>query len=287
MFDGVHLGHRAVLGAAGEAARADGGGAAVLTFSPHPSRLFKPAAPVRLIQGDEEKARLFMQLGLSAVISQPFDTVFAAVTAEHFLPLLRQHLPGLVALYVGENFRFGQGRRGDVALLERSGATIGVRVNSASRVSYRGEPISSSRIRACLEAGELAEANVMLGAPYVAAGPVLPGRQLGRTIGFPTLNLAWTPDLSPRYGVYAVRVSGSKSPLPLPGVANYGVRPTVESAATVPVLETHLLGACPFTAGDGIKVEWLRFLRPEQKFANLDELRGQIARDCQAAAVPS
>ena len=177
----------------------------------------------------------------------------------------------------------GAGRRGDVALLVASARQLGLHVFSAPRVSLDGEPISSTRIRALLAAGEIEAANALLGRTYATEGPVVPGKRLGRTIGFPTLNLAWAPELRPRLGVYAVRVSGPKSPMPLPAVANYGLRPTVENA-TEPRLEVHVLGTCPFTQGDLLKVEWLRFLRPELKFGGVAELTAQIARDRVAAA---
>jgi len=185
---------------------------------------------------------------------------------------------------VGENWRFGAGRRGDVALLLAQAREQQVPVLSASRIQYNGGPISSTRIRECLEAGNVAEANSLLGYSYFAEGEVIPGRRLGRTIGFPTLNLAWQPELQPRYGVYAVRVVNGLTGASLPGVANYGLRPTV-AEATIPLLETHVLGECPFDGGDRITVEWLEFLRPESKFAGLDELRAQIARDVAAARV--
>jgi riboflavin kinase/FMN adenylyltransferase len=145
-------------------------------------------------------------------------------------------------------------------------------------VNFDGEPISSTRIRGLLEAGEMEAAGALLGYEYYAEGPVVPGRRLGRELGFPTLNLAWSPALRPRLGVYVVRVRGDKSRAPLSAVANYGLRPTVEQGSE-PLLEAHVLGPCPFNQGDAITVEWLRFLRPEVKFANLDELRAQIARD--------
>jgi riboflavin kinase/FMN adenylyltransferase len=145
-------------------------------------------------------------------------------------------------------------------------------------VNLDGEPISSTRIRGLLEAGEVAAASAALGYTYFAEGVVVPGKRLGRTLGFPTLNLAWLPQLRPRYGVYAVRISGPKSPAPLPGVANYGLRPTVEQAGE-PRLEVHVLGACPLGEGDTVTVEWLRFLRPEMKFGGMEELSAQIGRD--------
>lgn len=282
MFDGLHLGHRAVIDVALHSARAGDGLSGVLTFWPHPSALFRPENPTRLMQPAATKARMLNRLGIDVVITQPFTPGFAAIAAGDFLPWLQQKLAGLAAIYVGENFRFGQGRRGDVPLLVASGRAHGVRVFSAPRVNIDGEPISSTRIRAQLETGDIAAANALLGYAYFAHGFVTRGKQLGRTIGFPTLNLPWAPELAPRLGVYAVRVSGEKSSAPLPAVANYGVRPTVENTRE-PRLEVHVLGECPFGDGDHIKVEWLHFLRPETKFSNVDELRTQIARDREAA----
>lgn len=279
MFDGVHLGHRAVIEPAVRAARAMGGVSAVLTFWPHPSVLFRPDNPTRLIQDTARKTAILATLGVDAVIVERFTLEFAAIEAEDFLPWLKARLPRLAAVYVGENFRFGRRRRGDVALLAESGRAHGVAVISAPRLSLHGEPVSSTRIRAHLEAGEIEAANALLGYAYSADGVVVGGKHLGRTIGFPTLNLAWAPDLRPRLGVYAVRVSGPKAPgAVLPAVANYGLRPTVETA-TEPKLEIHVLGGCPFDAGDAIAVDWRHFLRPEMRFASLDELRAQIARD--------
>ena len=278
MFDGVHLGHRAVIEEAVRSAQAEGGIAAVLTFWPHPSALFRPDNPTCLILDAATKARVLLSLGVEAVITETFSPDVAAIEAEAFLPWLRRLLPRLAAVYVGENFRFGRGRRGDVATLIASGQVQGIRVFSAPRVSLDGEPVSSTRIRGLLEGGEISAANALLGYSYFAGGVVTGGKRLGRTLGFPTLNLAWAPGLRPRYGVYAVRVSGAKSPAPLPGVANYGLRPTVEQA-TEPRLETHVLAPCPFGEGDAITVEWLRFVRPEVKFAGIDALRTQIEND--------
>jgi riboflavin kinase / FMN adenylyltransferase len=283
MFDGLHLGHRAVIESAVRAAHSTGGLAGVLTFWPHPSALFRPDNATRLIQATSTKVKLLFGLGVDVVVTQPFTPAFAGIAAEDFIPRLKQHLPSLVSLYVGENWRFGRGRRGDVTLLTNEGAKHKLDVFSTPRVTRAGEPISSTRIRELLEVGDLAMANTLLGYNYFAEGPVVPGKRLGRTLGFPTLNLDWNPELRPRFGVYAVRVSGGGAPTPLPGVANYGLRPTVE-AATVPRLETHVIGKCPFAEGDVIKVEWLRFIRPEMKFQNVEELRAQIALDRGAAA---
>lgn len=281
MFDGVHVGHRAVIAGAVAGARACGGMAGVLTFHPHPSVLFRPEDPTRLILSPALKGERLLELGVEVVITERFTREVAAVPAEEFVPWLRRQLPGLAAIHVGENFRFGAGRRGDVAALAAAGRACGVAVVSAPRVMLDGAPVSSTRIRGLLMEGEIAAANRLLGPAYVARGVVTPGKQLGRTLGFPTLNLEWAPDLRPRLGVYAVRVSGARA-AGLPAVANFGLRPTVERALA-PRLEAHVLGDCPFGAGDAVKVEWLSFLRPERKFADVAALREQIARDREAA----
>jgi riboflavin kinase/FMN adenylyltransferase len=275
MFDGVHRGHRFVIAAAVKAARESDGISAVLTFTPHPSALFRPENPTRLMLPDAVKAQLVLQLGIDVVITQRFTPEIAAIEAEDFVRWLTGHLPSLKAIY-------GKGRRGDVAQLQEIAAPAGISVFSAPRESCAREPISSTRIRAQLAAGDIEEANALLGYAYFSAGPVIPGKRLGRTIGFPTLNVPWAPELRPRLGVYAVRVSGPKAPAPLPAVANYGLRPTVEQS-TEPRLEVHVLDACPFGEGDAVRVEWLHFLRPEMKFAGIDELRAQIARDREEA----
>ena len=285
MFDGLHRGHRAVIDAAVHAAKSVGALSGVLTFWPHPSALFRPDQPTRLIQPAPTKARMLCGLGIDAVITQPFTTELAAIEAEDFLPWLARALPHLTAIYVGENFRFGRGRRGDVALLVAAGRQLGVQVFSAPRVNLDGEPISSTRIRALLEQGEIEAANTLLGYTYFTHGFVTPGKRLGRTIGFPTLNVPWSPGLRPRLGVYAVRIAASPANAEgwQPAVANYGLRPTVETAPE-PRLEVHVLGPCTLGEGDHVKVEWLHFLRPEKKFAGLDELRAQIAFDRTTAA---
>ena len=285
MFDGVHLGHQAVIESALHSARRAGGLAGVLTFDPHPSRLFRPENPVRLLMPVELKTRFLLeQLGVDFVVQEPFTPAFAAIEAEAFLPHLRSALPHLQALYVGENWRYGARRRGDVNSLVQAGRLLGVNVLSAPRVNFDGEPISSTRLRALIAAGEVTLAGDLLGYAYFAVGAVLPGRQLGRTLGFPTLNLAWEPECAPAAGVYAVRVRAEGEPgsAARPGVANYGRRPTVEADGR-PLLEVHVLGDCPWGPGDRLVVEWVRYLRPEKRFADLAALQAQIGRDREAA----
>jgi riboflavin kinase/FMN adenylyltransferase len=283
MFDGVHLGHRAVLDAAVQSARRCGGLAGVLTFWPHPSRLFNPEDPVRLIQSPDQKNRLLFAAGMDVVIAQPFDRAFSTIEAEDFLPYLRRALPSLTTLYVGENWRFGRGRRGDIGLLIAEAKNARLSVVSAPRINRNGEPISSTRIRTCLREGRLAEANALLGYSYFAEGVVRPGKRLGRTLGFPTLNIGWEPDLVPRFGVYAVTVGLRESRERRPAVANYGLRPTVEST-TAPRLEVHVLGDCPWTEGDELVIEWQEFIREERVFPGVEALAAQIAKDREKAS---
>jgi len=278
MFDGVHVGHRAVIESAVHSARRSGGLCGVLTFWPHPSFLFRPEAPTPQLTDAQTKRAILEDLGVELVITEPFTPEFAAMAAEDFLPHLRRYLPRLTAVYVGENWRYGRGRAGDVALLVKEGSRLGIKVYSAPRVSLDGEPISSTRIRGLLEAGDLPGANAALGYRYFAVGPVMPGQKLGRKIGFPTLNLPWAPGLRPRHGVYRVRVRDAAGGALLSGVANYGLRPTV-SETLVPLLEVHLLDHCPWKEGDVLHVEWLEFLRDEQEFESVEALKAQIARD--------
>lgn len=278
MFDGVHLGHQSVIEAAVHSARRAGGMAGVLTFWPHPSAVLRPEKPTPLILSRETKRDLLARLGLDFLVEHPFSLEFAATTARDFVGQLQRAFPGLEAVYVGENFRFGRGREGDTATLIAAAREAGFAVYSAPRLNHNGAPISSSRIRELIAAGEMEQANALLGYSYFAEGMVEQGRRLGRTLGFPTLNLAWQPGLAPRYGVYLVTVRGADGRM-LPGVANYGLRPTVEATVTAPRLEVHVLTPTTLTYGDRVTVRWLRFLRPERKFSGVAELRQQIESD--------
>ena len=253
----------------------------MLTFWPHPSALFRPDNPTPLLMPREMKRRVLGELGIDFVIEQNFSPEFAQIEAKDFVTHLRKCLPRLSAIYVGENFRFGRGRKGDVSTLIEEARKVDVAVFGAERITHNGAPISSSRIRELLAKGDITEANALLGYSYFAEGVVEPGRQLGRTIGFPTLNVAWRPELKPCYGIYVVEVideAGAK----FKGVANYGSRPTVEAAGQ-PLLEVHLLEDSRLTYGDYLRVNWLHFLRPESKFGGLEELRAQIAIDAENA----
>lgn len=282
MFDGVHRGHRAVIEAAVATARTKDGVAGILTFWPHPTRLFRPKESEHMIFDALARRRELARTGVGFIVEQPFDREFASIEAKDFVRHLRRSIPRLDTMYVGENWRYGRGRKGDVPMLIEFARSADLKVVSVDRVHWNGEPISSTRIRGLLLRGEMEEARELLGFPYFAAGSVVPGRRLGRTIGFPTLNISWEPDLRPALGVYAVRVGPADGTPDHLGVANYGVRPTVEGSGT-PVLEVHLFSSCPFHPSDELQVEWLRFLRPEKKFSSVAELRSQIARDRDAA----
>ncbi|MGD1031178.1 MAG: riboflavin biosynthesis protein RibF [Opitutaceae bacterium] len=280
MFDGVHIGHRAVIETALQSARQNGGIAAVLTFRPHPSRILRPQQPTRLIHDAATQAGLLDELGVDAVIVEPFTPGFAQIRAADFLPWLRERLPGLSVVCVGSNWRFGAGRSGDLPGLVEAARRTAVSVFSVPPVEFDGMPVNSTRIRNLLESGDVAQAGALLGYSYFARGPVIAGKGLGRTLGFPTLNLAWSPELTPQFGVYVVRVSGRG--VRLPGVANYGVHPTV-GAAPVPQVEAHVLGSCPLDAGDLVTVEWLESLRPEMRFSGIEALKSQIGNDVEKA----
>ena len=276
-FDGVHLGHRAVLHSAREAARADGGLVGVLTYDPHPSKVLRPESAVPLIFTRAQKDERLTEAGAQMVHHEPFDRAHASIAAADFPRWLQQTFPHLKSLHVGANFQYGRGRAGHGETLIAQGTAEGLDVRLVAAVRLGDETVSSSRIRQCLVTGELDLANAMLHRPYEAEGVIIGGRRIGRTLGFPTVNVAWEPELQPAYGVYAVEVIFQGEALP--AVANYGQRPTVESGPVTPLLEAHVLrGAAP-TAGDAVRVRWIRRLRAEQKFADLPSLQAQIARD--------
>jgi riboflavin kinase/FMN adenylyltransferase len=283
IFDGVHLGHKAVIEPAVSSAERSGGVSGVLTFDPHPSRLFRPEMPTRLMMPIEAKTAMLHAVGIDVVICKHFDRAFASIPAEDFLANLKAALPTLKSIYIGENFRFGKMRAGTVDTLITSGNQLGIGVFSVERIKHNGEPISSTRIRDELIAGQIESVNDLFGYNYFSNGRIVAGAQLGRTIGFPTLNLPWAPECRPCYGVYLVRFREASNQPWAYAVANYGVKPTVAKADQLPALEVHALGETQLDCGDSIEVEWLRFIRPEQKFASLDALTTQITKDRETA----
>lgn len=263
-FDGVHLGHQAILK----------GADAALTFSVHPLSVLTPDRAPCLIMSLEERIAAIRSCGVREVRVLDFTRELADTAPEAFLRTLAgADVGGRPTVRCGDNWRFGKGGAGDADFLRAHG--FGVEV--VPYADYRGARISSSRIRLCLAEGRVGEANAMLGRPYAVRGEVVRGKGLGGTIGFPTLNIRPSRPLNLRTGVYAVRVAG------VPGVANYGLAPTMGDCAwTEPVLEVHLLEG-PVPEGGCGAVEFARFLRAERKFASLEELKRQISEDCENA----
>ncbi len=276
-FDGVHLGHRAVLHSAREAARADGGIVGVLTYDPHPSKFLRPESAVPLIFTRAQKDNRLTEAGAQLIHHEKFDRAHAAIEAADFPKWLKANFPHLKSIHVGSNFQYGRGRAGNGESLIAHAEIQGLGVKLVAAVQLGKETVSSSRIRQCLAAGDLDLANAMLLRPYEAEGTIIGGRQLGRTIGFPTVNIAWEPELKPAFGVYAVEVIFNGEAMP--AVANYGLRPTVESGPVAPLLEAHILRGLAPSTGDVVRLSWVRRLRAEQKFANLDALQAKIAKD--------
>ncbi|GAB4269195.1 MAG TPA: riboflavin biosynthesis protein RibF [Opitutae bacterium] len=283
MFDGVHLGHQAVIEAAVHSARREGGVAAVLTFWPHPSVILQPNSPKMMIIPLDLKERLLKDYGIDHVIVRRFDRDLASITAETFIPLLKKSFPTLKTLYVGDNFRFGKGRVGDVSYLLEQSQEYRFSVISVPRLKYNGERISSTRIRNILEEGDVRLANALLGYTYFVAGTVVEGAKRGRTIGFPTINIPWDAQLQLRYGVYSVFLKVEKGTQLLPGVANFGLRPTVGDVEH-PLLEVHLFEKPENIEPKAkVQVQFFQFIRPEEKFASLNELKTQIGFDKERA----
>ncbi|MDQ2964124.1 MAG: bifunctional riboflavin kinase/FAD synthetase [Pseudomonadota bacterium] len=273
-FDGVHRGHQAMLNRLVEAAQDLGLPPAVLTFDPHPREFFaRETAPPRLstLRG---KLELFAKLGIARAYIARFDARLAKLTAEQFIDDALVRALGTRWVLVGEDFRFGRGRSGDLAVLRASARTFSV--EAMPTVTVDAERVSSSAIRAALASGELERAASMLGRPYAIIGRVAHGDKLGRNLGFPTANvpLRHKPALS---GIFAVRVHGLDD-VPRLGVASLGVRPTVKAGAR-PLLEVFVLDFDAAIYGRRIRVEFLQKLRDEERYADLDALKRQIHSD--------
>jgi riboflavin kinase/FMN adenylyltransferase len=279
VFDGLHAGHQAVIQQAVRNAARDGGLAGLLTFDPHPIRVIAPGkAPASLLETLAHKERIARDLGIQVFIPLRFDAVLAAMEASEFIERLTQAPVRTIA--VGEDWRFGHNRSGDVTLLRREAKQRGFRLEAVPPVMFDGDRISSTRIRQAIRDGNLEAAACMLGRPYGVGGKVMPGDQLGRTLGFPTANLA-TGDLQlPPDGVWAVRVTDPTGK-PWDGVANLGVRPTLGGKPRL--LEVHLFGFAGDLYGRNLEVQFATFLRAEMKLPSLEALRRQITQDAHAA----
>jgi len=283
VFDGVHLGHQAVIRRALEDAKAVGGTAVVVTFDPHPVRVMRPQDAPRLLTSSRHKAQLIERLGVSELLVISFSREFAAISPEDFVLALHAACRPLREICVGHTWSFGKGRAGNLELLKNMGDRLGFEEVGISAVEIDGEVVSSTLIRAAVETGDLAKASRLLGRDFAILGTVIPGDQLGRTIGFPTANLSAHNEQFPPNGAYAVEaIYEGRS---LPGVVNIGVRPTIATASGERVLELHLFDFAADIYGQDVEVIFRRFLRPEKKFADLDALKAQIARDVMDARI--
>jgi riboflavin kinase/FMN adenylyltransferase len=279
-FDGFHLGHQAVVGAAVARARAEGRPALVATFDPHPVSHFRSqAAPFRLTTLDQRQA-LFAAAGADATVVFRFDADLAALIAEQFVT---QRLVGCLAaagVVTGEDFTFGNAKAGDTAMLAMLGERLGFTAQAVAPVALDGETVSSSRIRAALRAGDTATATRLLTRPFAIAGVVQHGDKVGRTIGYPTANLDLGGYLRPAYGIYAVRGRLGDGRV-LDGAANLGIRPTFSPPKEL--LEPYFFDFAGDLYGQEIEVELVEYLRPEAKFDGLAALTAQMEADCAAA----
>ena len=280
-FDGVHLGHQAMLARMGEVARELELPAAVLTFEPHPREFFAPsAAPVRLTTL-REKLECFANHGVERAHVVRFNREFAAMSPDNFVAQLLVKNLNVRWLLVGDDFRYGAQRSGDYAQLARATQRFGFQLEAMDSVSVGGERVSSTAVREVLARADFALAARLLGRPYKITGRVAHGEKLGRRLGFPTANIHLKRKRAPFSGIYAVKLHGVDLN-PLPAVASLGVRPTVMVDAA-PVLEVHVLDFDADIYGRRVGVEFVHKLRVEEKYPDLETLRRQIQRDVENA----
>ncbi|MDB5865493.1 MAG: ribF [Betaproteobacteria bacterium] len=276
-FDGVHLGHQAMLSRLRDTARAEGLPACAMTFEPHPREFFAPdQAPARLTSL-REKLELLAGEGVERAHVLRFDYGLAQITAEDFVERILVRGLGVRRLLVGDDFRFGARRAGDFALLKACSAAHAFTVEAMTSVTLEGERVSSTAVRKALEHGDLAQAARLLGRPYSISGAVVHGDGVGKQLGFPTANVRIRHNRPPLTGIFAVEVSGAAD-APLRGVASLGVRPTVKQQGQ-PVLEVYLLDFSGDIYGRHVRVDFLHKFRDEEKFADLAALTRQIATD--------
>ncbi|MHA0330043.1 bifunctional riboflavin kinase/FAD synthetase [Sphingomonas melonis] len=278
-FDGFHLGHQAVVGQAVARARAEGRPALVATFDPHPVRHFRPDTPPFRLTTLDQRERLFAAAGVDAMVVFAFDAALAALSAEGFAERLAARLQ-VAGVVTGEDFTFGQGKRGDVAMLAALGTAHGFTAETVGAVTLDGETVSSSRIRALLRAGDPRGAARLLTRPFAIEGTVQHGDKLGRTIGYPTANLDMGKYLRPAYGIYAVtaRLPDGRQ---VQGAANLGIRPTFDPPKEL--LEPYFFDFSGDLYGQSIEVALIDYIRPEAKFDSLDALTAQMEADCAEA----
>ncbi|MEN8168650.1 MAG: bifunctional riboflavin kinase/FAD synthetase [Pseudomonadota bacterium] len=281
-FDGVHLGHQAVLGQLAEKAGEFCLPAVVITFEPQPQEYFSHGdIPPRLTRF-REKIQALRRFAVDRVLALQFNQKLAELSAEEFIQQVLLDGLDIRYLVVGDDFRFGKGRGGDFSMLQQVGAKHGFDVVNMHTFSQGDERVSSTRIREALQRGELMPAEQMLGRTYRMCGRVAHGNKLGRTIGFPTANIFLHRKKTPVDGVFAVEMFGIKGE-PVAGVANVGTRPTVDETGTRSLLEVHLFDFDGDIYGRYVHVDFLHRIREERRFESFDALKAQILNDADVA----
>jgi len=279
-FDGIHLGHQALLTELRAAAQARGLQSAVIIFEPHPREFFTPQqAPARLTSL-REKLELFASMDIGRVHVCRFNANFSRMSAADFIHALHEKLAARFVL-IGDDFRFGSGRAGDFALMEKIGSQQGFSVQAVHSILHGGVRVSSTAIRAALSNGDMRLAQHYLGRHYSISGRVEHGDGLGKKLGFPTANIQLKHNRPPLSGIFVVRVHGEDLP-PLEGVASLGVRPTVRQDGK-PVLEVHLFNFSSQIYNKHMRLDFLHKLRDEEKYPDMETLTRQIARDVENA----
>lgn len=278
-FDGVHLGHQAVLLRLVEKARSAGVPSVVLTFENHPSTILRPEKTPQQISSLLHRLKLIEQCGVDGVLLLKFTEQFAQQTAEEFLEALRVRAP-FHGLILGYDSVIGKNRQGDRQLVEKHAQKMGFSVEYLAPLEIDGKTVSSTRIRQTIQSGELTQAQKLLGRSLTFIGSITEGKGIGKTLGFPTANMELGSSCIPPYGVYAVHLcKGSQT---FSGVANLGLAPTMGERAS-PILETFLFHCDQTFYGEEVEVKLEHFIRPEKKFRSKEELTAQIAEDVSSA----
>jgi riboflavin kinase/FMN adenylyltransferase len=281
VFDGVHLGHQSVIFTSTSHARSAGGTPVVITFDPHPLKVLRPHNAPHLLTATQHKIGLIRDLGVEHLLVITFDKNFAATSPETFIEQLVMHSNPLGEICVGHEWSFGKDRRGNLDLLKKLGAQFNFNVVAIPPVKMDGAVVSSTAIRRAVEKGDLATAAAMLGRDYTILGTVVPGGKIGKKLGYPTANLSAHSEQFPPNGVYFAEAT--LDGLVYPGVVNLGYRPTVSSGKSERILEIHLLDFDREIYGKDLEVRFVRYLRPEKKFENVDALVRQIEFDVRRA----
>jgi riboflavin kinase / FMN adenylyltransferase len=274
-FDGVHLGHRAVIAAALEMGRRHGKPALALTFEPHPRQFFSPNTPQFKLSDEAAKLRLLAGTGLDGAVIMTFDKQRAGTSAQDFIRHDLIGRLGISGIAVGYDFHFGKGRVGSPSLLVSEAPRLGIEVDVQAHIDIDERPVSSSAIRMALAEGQIADATAMLGGPWFVTGTVIHGEKRGRELGYPTANIRLEGNCGLRHGIYAVRVGRGETRLD--GVASFGRRPTFDNGA--PLLEIFLFDFKGDLYGESLDIAFIDFIREELKFSSVEALVRQMDDD--------